>query len=1009
MSFPTSPTNGQTAVINNITYQYSSSSNSWTRLAGQVTSTNTLNVYGNINATSTTSGALQVIGGVGVGQNLYVGGMIYGTLANASSTATNIAGGTAGQLVYQTAPGVTSFTGPGTLGQILVSQGTSAPLYVNTSSIQVGSACLANNISGGAAGSIHYQSAANVTTFLSLSGTAGSLLVAGASAPQYATNVQATSGTGSQTTASGQSLVVTSGGLGVKGASFFDSNLGVGGSLYITGDLYVDGSQTIVNKSSIATGDQAIVLSTGSTSAALAQGAGLIIGQSTSSQYISLTYDGSANWVSSGGIKVSSTASTVSTTTGALTIAGGVGISGGLFVGGTITATNFSGSFSGNMSGTAAYANTASFAGTATNLAGGATGSIPYQTAAGQTAFIGAGTQGSILQMGATTASFVTTSTLNVGYASQANNIVGGVANQIPYQTAAGATGFNAGLTFNGTVLTATNVSVSGTAGAGAANGGALTVAGGVGVAGDVFVGGTVTATTFVGTFKGVITTATNVAGGLAGQLVYQTAPGVTGFLSTSSLTVGSANTASNIAGGTVGQLVYQTGCGTTGFAGPGTSGQILVSQGASAPLYTNTSSIQVGLAAKAANICGGTAGQIPYQTAPGVTSFVAVTGTSCGVLTSAGTGTPTYKNTIKLSGSCNANSTITGAFQVVGGAGIGGNLFVGGSAYLSGDLYVDGTQFVVNRQTIASGDSTLLLSTGSTTALAALGAGLQIGQSTSTAYITWTFDGINSWQSSGGIKVLSTAGTTSAVTGAVQIAGGVGIAGSLYVGGTITATNFSGNISGTAAYATTATNVAGGLAGQVLYQTAPGLTGFISTGSLQVGFANAVMGGAAGNLTYQTAANATGFVTNGTTNQHLIFNGTAPTWVSTGTFSGGTASSSTVANQSVTVTGGGVGVTGDSYFASNLVIAGTVTGGGIRTTTTSTAPSNPSVGDIWYNTTTDDIYRYTQDGSSTFWLDITGPAVANASPAYVSIATLKSIVAASTSFTDFQSRIASM
>jgi hypothetical protein len=31
MSFPSSPTNGQIAVINNITYAYSSATNSWTR------------------------------------------------------------------------------------------------------------------------------------------------------------------------------------------------------------------------------------------------------------------------------------------------------------------------------------------------------------------------------------------------------------------------------------------------------------------------------------------------------------------------------------------------------------------------------------------------------------------------------------------------------------------------------------------------------------------------------------------------------------------------------------------------------------------------------------------------------------------------------------------------------------------------------------------------------------------------------------------------------------------
>jgi hypothetical protein len=46
--------------------------------------------------------------------------------------------------------------------------------------------------------------------------------------------------------------------------------------------------------------------------------------------------------------------------------------------------------------------------------------------------------------------------------------------------------------------------------------------------------------------------------------------------------------------------------------------------------------------------------------------------------------------------------------------------------------------------------------------------------------------------------------------------------------------------------------------------------------------------------------------------------------------------------------------------------------------TTSATAPTNPKVGDTWYDTATDDIYRYTSDGANSYWLDITGPTVAN-------------------------------
>jgi hypothetical protein len=81
------------------------------------------------------------------------------------------------------------------------------------------------------------------------------------------------------------------------------------------------------------------------------------------------------------------------------------------------------------------------------------------------------------------------------------------------------------------------------------------------------------------------------------------------------------------------------------------------------------------------------------------------------------------------------------------------------------------------------------------------------------------------------------------------------------------------------------------------------------------------------------------------------------------------------------------------SPFAQNLttgstitvagIIATSIVAGGVRTTSSSTAPVNPIVGDIWYKTTTDDIYRYTSDGTNSYWLDITGPVVTTGSLAY--------------------------
>jgi hypothetical protein len=111
MAFPSSPSNGQTAVVNGILYAYSSTNNSWTRQVNTLTSLSTGNlittngvfwsngnayssgsssasltgistfvsnstvvITANTASTSNSSGALQVNGGVGIQGNLWVGG-----------------------------------------------------------------------------------------------------------------------------------------------------------------------------------------------------------------------------------------------------------------------------------------------------------------------------------------------------------------------------------------------------------------------------------------------------------------------------------------------------------------------------------------------------------------------------------------------------------------------------------------------------------------------------------------------------------------------------------------------------------------------------------------------------------------------------------------------------------------------------------------------------------------------------------------------------------------------
>jgi hypothetical protein len=94
-------------------------------------------------------------------------------------------------------------------------------------------------------------------------------------------------------------------------------------------------------------------------------------------------------------------------------------------------------------------------------------------------------------------------------------------------------------------------------------------------------------------------------------------------FTSTGSIYVGRAALADDLFGGTTGQVPYQSGANVTSFYGPGTAGQLLVSAGADAPVYTNTSSIYVGRAVLADDLFGGTANQILYQVGANDTGFV--------------------------------------------------------------------------------------------------------------------------------------------------------------------------------------------------------------------------------------------------------------------------------------------------------------------------------------------------------------------------------------------------
>jgi hypothetical protein len=86
MSFPLNPVNGQETTQNGIVYSYASATNSWRRVYNNVL--DQLYIGGNYPSISTTTGALIVVGGVGIGKDLNVGGKIYSQFAEVITTST---------------------------------------------------------------------------------------------------------------------------------------------------------------------------------------------------------------------------------------------------------------------------------------------------------------------------------------------------------------------------------------------------------------------------------------------------------------------------------------------------------------------------------------------------------------------------------------------------------------------------------------------------------------------------------------------------------------------------------------------------------------------------------------------------------------------------------------------------------------------------------------------------------------------------------------------------------
>jgi len=112
---------------------------------------------------------------------------VAGYSTNAGLT-TDVKGGSAGAVLYQIATNDTGFTAVGSAGEILQSNGTSAPSWTSLAAINVAyadTAGIATNLKGGSAGRIPVQDGVNSTTFTAVGPTGNILLAQGTSTPIF--------------------------------------------------------------------------------------------------------------------------------------------------------------------------------------------------------------------------------------------------------------------------------------------------------------------------------------------------------------------------------------------------------------------------------------------------------------------------------------------------------------------------------------------------------------------------------------------------------------------------------------------------------------------------------------------------------------------------------------------------------------------------------------------------------------------------------------------------------
>ena len=290
----------------------------------------------------------------------------------------------------------------------------------------------------------------------------------------------------------------------------------------------------------------------------------------------------------------------------------------------------------------------------------------------------------------------------------------------------------------------------------------------------------------------------------------------------------------------------------------------------------------------------------------------------------------------ISLTGNATSGNVLTGGVVSATANVIGGNVLTGG--------LISATSTITSAANITGGNlltGGLISSTGTITSAANINANNVIATTI-----------VNAPSLTGTIASLS-----GNVTGGNLVTGGAVTATGNITGGNIITSGSGGNISGA----------------NVISGTTLTATGNVIGGNVLTGGVISATGTVTGSSLLGTVASLSGNVTGG----NVVTGGLIS---ATGNITGGNIV--TVGKISTSGNVYGNAILSDNYFYAN----GQPIPTGIVYTAAISPPAGPDVGDQWYDTTSDVLYEYINDGTSNYWVDTTSPAFAGGVVANVAI-----------------------